>query len=509
VKCHILLFVMKRHNERPGSEPNKHSKSDSWSENLKRILQEEKQDSHSAYNKVKPQSANSAKQNKEEQRAEKDFHLEQSKKRSEIRIEQNRATTFDKLLQVSKILTNEFPFSLSAESEELFRPYTMLDTLQARDLELTKTSIELHLKLEKNLQVVEYWDNLLVICENLLLACESGLKEEIEQLVNKKGLGELDDLKIDILQKIDRNAAIDRNFWNEVLTMIELYKARLKLEKMLREVQIKGAQGELNSLQSNNLKIQGLFFKQSQPRVNFGEGSCSPQYCEEPLEGFELLSEAEDTQKRSERKSKILEHELSLLKSSQSRLSIKSNPLLHFENSLLDLDSMEKIVKTGVSESIEDIMRLELAKKSSGNPDENDFGELVNIKPVMQDWMKKYKPRKPKFFNRIKTGYEWTRYNQTHYDHLNPPPKVVQGYKFNIFYPYLIDKSKAPQFYLQPEESNQTCIIRFHAGPPYEDIAFRIVNREWDFTDRNGFKCFFDKGILHLYFNFKRHRYKR
>ena len=123
--------------------------------------------------------------------------------------------------------------------------------------------------------------------------------------------------------------------------------------------------------------------------------------------------------------------------------------------------------------------------------------------------MKKYKPRKPKFFNRIKTGYEWTRHNQTHYDHKNPPPKVVQGYKFNIFYPFLIDKTKAPQFYLQPNDNNETCTIRFHAGPPYEDIAFKIVNREWDFSDRNGFKCFFDKGILHLYFNFKRHRYNR
>ena len=29
-------------------------------------------------------------------------------------------------------------------------------------------------------------------------------------------------------------------------------------------------------------------------------------------------------------------------------------------------------------------------------------------------------------------GYEWNKYNQTHYDTDNPPPKVVQGYKFNV-----------------------------------------------------------------------------
>ena len=28
--------------------------------------------------------------------------------------------------------------------------------------------------------------------------------------------------------------------------------------------------------------------------------------------------------------------------------------------------------------------------------------------------------------NRVHTGYEWNKYNQTHYDHDNPPPKIVQ-----------------------------------------------------------------------------------
>jgi hypothetical protein len=41
-------------------------------------------------------------------------------------------------------------------------------------------------------------------------------------------------------------------------------------------------------------------------------------------------------------------------------------------------------------------------------------------------WHEKYRPRKPKYFNRVHTGYEWNKYNQTHYDSDNPPPKVVQ-----------------------------------------------------------------------------------
>jgi hypothetical protein len=87
-------------------------------------------------------------------------------------------------------------------------------------------------------------------------------------------------------------------------------------------------------------------------------------------------------------------------------------------------------------------------------------------------WHDKYRPRKPKYFNRVHTGYEWNKYNQTHYDHDNPPPKVVQGYKFNIFYPDLVDKTQAPTYTIEKDGSNgETCIIRFHAGPPYEDIV--------------------------------------
>lgn len=87
-------------------------------------------------------------------------------------------------------------------------------------------------------------------------------------------------------------------------------------------------------------------------------------------------------------------------------------------------------------------------------------------------WHDKYRPRKPKYFNRVHTGYEWNKYNQTHYDHDNPPPKIVQGYKFNIFYPDLVDKTKAPHYTIEKDgNSSETCIIRFHAGPPYEDIV--------------------------------------
>jgi hypothetical protein len=144
---------------------------------------------------------------------------------------------------------------------------------------------------------------------------------------------------------------------------------------------------------------------------------------------------------------------------------------------------------------------------------EEDLGvaQEVEIQAMTKkySWHDKYRPRKPRYFNRVKTGYDWNKYNQTHYDRDNPPPKVVQGYKFNIFYPDLIDPTKTPQFHLEPADSDEFCIIRFRAGPPYEDVAFKIINREWNKSRKQGFKSTFERGVLSLYFNFTTHWYRR
>jgi hypothetical protein len=145
------------------------------------------------------------------------------------------------------------------------------------------------------------------------------------------------------------------------------------------------------------------------------------------------------------------------------------------------------------------------------NPGEVNFGGVVPLAAQEYWWREQHAPRQPKFFNKVHTGYDWNKYNRAHYDQDNPPPKVVQGYKFNIFYPDLIDKSKAPTYKILPDPTgdDSTVILQFCAGAPYEDIAFRIVNKEWDRGPKKGFKNVFDRSMLQLYFSFKRTPYKR
>ncbi|OMO54473.1 hypothetical protein COLO4_36480 [Corchorus olitorius] len=166
--------------------------------------------------------------------------------------------------------------------------------------------------------------------------------------------------------------------------------------------------------------------------------------------------------------------------------------------------ALSEIIRLRQEEDDDDV-ELKAKKDSAMEEGDTDGVLEVNLESQQQD---KNRLIKPKYLNRVHTGYEWNKYNRTHYDHENPPPKFVQGYKFNIFYPDLVDKGKAPKCSVV-EEDGETCIIRFEAGAPYEDIAFRIVNKEWETSQKKGYKCTFEGGILRLYFNLKPFPYRR
>lgn len=90
-----------------------------------------------------------------------------------------------------------------------------------------------------------------------------------------------------------------------------------------------------------------------------------------------------------------------------------------------------KISSVEEKESDKESQMMEIAKKGMGSS-ETEFAEEENLGEQKLTWSKKYAPQKPKYFNRVQRGYEWNRYNRTHFDEDNPPPSVVQGYCFNV-----------------------------------------------------------------------------
>lgn len=139
---------------------------------------------------------------------------------------------------------------------------------------------------------------------------------------------------------------------------------------------------------------------------------------------------------------------------------------------------------------------------------------MKHIEPMNDDFeiesrhlnVTNYEPIKPNYICGAIVGVEWTTYTRTHYDNeSNPPPKTIQGYRFNIFYPDLFDTSVIPKYKVLKGKTRDEQTIVFTAGAPYKDIAFTIQDRgQWGKSPKFGFVYSINKGLLQLYFRFKR-----
>jgi len=417
---------------------------------------------------------------------EEEFHLQQQRQRSAIRLLEHREKPIDVLAKNlllfalddedkrnrSKVkyqerfdALNELENSLEAE---LVEPHVFLKHLKLDELQELAKEVETFRDLEKEAllscddtknsatseMIIAYWNDLLLVCRdeiNIIKAegdgktVHSEVFDDIVKLFEGKSVDALNVMKQEILRKLDAaptdsmvSDAFDNTYWENVLVQLQVYQAK------------------------------------------------------------EQLSEIHNV---------MLARQLEKLERKKEELSNK----LQQNKNAAEEDDENMAVSKGMSElDANEDSTVKKTKLPEGNLEEQlGLADEVGLCPQAYAWQDKYRPRKPRYFNRVKTGYDWNKYNQTHYDHDNPPPKIVQGYKFNVFYPDLIDKTQTAQYFIEPADSDEFCVIRFHAGPPYEDIAFKIINREWNLSRKRGFRCTFERGVLSLYFNFNSHWYRR
>ncbi|CAG8528762.1 14940_t:CDS:2 [Acaulospora morrowiae] len=455
---------------------------------------------------------------------EDEFHLEQAKKRAEIRIKESRAKPID-ILAINLRLADESDEVDEALEIDVDEPYTIFENLTLQEVEELHQDIQKYLSLEKNPNNLDFWRAMIVVCEDKLSELQEDeknvaanviapVKDEINNMMAGKTYEQLNKLQIQIQNKLSGNEPVEVEFWEQQLKALTVWKAKAKLKAMheivlrkrleqLRKKQRQEAikvQEELESaLASHNIyhdytgqeySTEDDVVKTPEPMVEEYDRSMSPR----PIERlsredkqYEIIDPKEDLKKLKERRREVLRNQF---------IPMKVQP--------------KKPAPEDEEESMVSKVLYEREAAKDLDEDEAIFNIEEELAKTTYLWQDKYRPRKPRYFNRVHTGYEWNKYNQTHYDSDNPPPKVVQGYKFNIFYPDLIDKTKAPTYKIERESGNSdTVLIRFIAGPPYEDIAFRIVNREWEYSHKKGFKSSFDRGVLQLHFHFKRHYYRR
>lgn len=363
---------------------------------------------------------------------------------------------------------------------------------------------------------------------------------DINRLLSPKTYEQLEALEVQVKRKLDSNEPIDYDYWEELLRSLTVWKARAKLRKVYQAVIEERVRGlrkqQCEEAESVRLKLAPLAPVVKPPgderQVEVIDSQEFDGLDPEPLlqvrpedKVLQIVDESAFLNQVVRWHPIFLEVKLSLMyfqaRDREKVLKMGYIPLRHRQiekpstpavnqSSNVAVHSIStrfsSIPNEDFSQATKALYERELAKGVSENEEIFTGEEAVSTSSRPQ-WASKYRPRKPRYFNRVQMGYEWNKYNQTHYDHDNPPPKVVQGYKFNIFYPDLIDKTKAPTYRIEREHGRRrgqsfapagqedTCLIRFMAGPPYEDIAFRIVDKEWDYSAKRerGFKSTFDK----------------
>ncbi|ORY26120.1 hypothetical protein LY90DRAFT_427243 [Neocallimastix californiae] len=387
---------------------------------------------------------------------EKKFHLEQAKNRAKIRFKEGRIKPIDVLaLNINSasdptIAENFESIDINMELDE---PYKLFENLSLRELEELQGDIQYYLELENEEKKISFWKSLLIICD--------------EEISKHKSIG-------------GPTTGISDGIEDEIHHLMEnkTYNQLCKLEEQVKQ---KLSDGGPIDVEYWEVLLKALVVWKAKAKIKEIHTELLAKRIEQLREKQKLEMENNKNDNDNNKSDKENTHE-----------EVYDNE----DNSESNIKSKNESIKLPAGEDEE----------------EGDFESLDAIEETQKTylWQDKYRPRKPRFFNRVHTGYEWNKYNQTHYDVDNPPPKVVQGYKFNIFYPDLIDKTKTPTYRIEKDSGYpDTIIIRFIAGPPYEDIAFRIVNREWEHSHKKGFKCSFDKNVLQLHFHFRRNYYRR
>lgn len=400
---------------------------------------------------------------------EEDFHLNQTRERSKIRLVEKRETPVDliakNILLIEAANIDEKSREYDARNTQLLleldvelrNPVELVEELYEDELKQLVTDTECYLELERRKTGKEsytlFWQSLLFIAIAQLRKVRKGssssssdasrphdsVSTDIQRLLEGKSHSELENLQSDIEKSIRDGASADVEYW----------------EQMQQEVKVQLARAYVNDTHITLLQKQ-----------------------------LEMLSALR-------------------VEARERRLK---DALLNPKGKSAEEERAELEIQAAVR-SLDD----DTADKPLGDKEEKMQNQDEVLLPGSTYWWQdKYRPRKPRYLNRVKTGWDWNKYNSTHYDYDNPPPKVIQGYKFTLFYPDLIDKTKTPQYIVEPcTDGNDFVIIRFHSGPPYEDVAFKIINKQWDVHRKSGFRCIFERGVLQVHFNFMRSFYRR
>jgi hypothetical protein len=434
------------------------------------------------------------------------FHLSQAYQKVYLRIRENRARNLHLLalptvrlsifgLKVDEIFKDSEIILLADENVS-----GLLAKLDREQIDDALDELEdLFIPYERDERVLKFWKAFKDVAnlqrrqvapkDNRNIAL---VKDEVSAIFSDKSVHKLLELRQGIVKKL-ASPNVDTDYWTSLLTELDQVIQKRSLDELYRELK----EALKRECETYNFKTVQYSFSQ----LKHGEAK--------------LVSKAVASS----------EHESILAGNSNKRS--KSSEIEACDNTITNNDissnhnTDSSIANVNTDNSPAAFHLYEQEQTRHVGKDELPFNAeaedllTTNLSPLWAPKFPHIRARKPRFFNRVRMNYVWNKYNQTHYDTSNPPPKVVQGFRFNIFYPELhssvnTSASSIPNYRREADPTSEDNeIVRFFAGPPYADVVFRIPKEEWDMSSQHGFKCIFERGALRLHFWFRSQRYRR
>lgn len=419
---------------------------------------------------------------------EDDFQLEQAQKRAEIRVREKRAKPIDilalnlkwghreltpegedsedeavKLRRAEKEKQKSLTVLLNEDGEDeddgaglevdLDEPYTIFDNLTLEDTQELAEDIKMHITLEKSVPKLEFWRCLLCVCDDVLeqlsnernsaldaLRAGAAIRSEITRLLEGKTYEKLVALESSIEAKLAGNDPVDPEYWQSLLAQLKVWKAKAKL-KAMHEVVLRNRLEHLRRRQRDEaVKIQAELASSLVPSTTRIAPSQLETHEASDDEALDFTpEEPEDFEPSMEPVPLPIEPD-------EQKLEIRFreedwHQIIQARQAVLSARFVPKPKDGSTAKAGEILDRDALAEKLYAQEAEKGLGEeeeMFELEAEMgrqsYNWEDKYRPRKPRYFNKVHTGYEWNKYNQTHYDTDNPPPKVVQGYSKSLFF---------------------------------------------------------------------------
>lgn len=452
---------------------------------------------------------------------ERAFHLRQAKERAEIRLNEGRPKPID-ILYKNMEVDLKYAF-------EIRPPHEILNGLDLTQLQELESDIDMYLGLCP--QDEQFWASLKLLCSEQL-ATMTGKRDQVPadvvEAFEGQSLEQLKEMKREIEEQM--KSGDDPEYWAVMSTRCNVLIAQMTLSKIhVEKLQQRLAQMEQKEGDEERQMLEAVLRGKlgNQPEQQQQQQQAEEKPKQEPQQVVAQQQQEPVKRKREKLILEDVEEEAALdddlagvdpaVLEEDLRIARLAEEARELELMLKKQEKKQQEEGQGDGPMLSELEMYRLEANKVMDEHEERFADEVESQQQQQQQQYMHRnnysnagPKKPLYFNRVRTGFEWNKYNATHYNADTPPPKVVQGYRFNIFYNDLIDPSVTPTFKVEQIPGNHDWVLlRFHAGPPYLDIVFKIINRKWDRDPKHGFKAVFDRGVLRLWFNFARTKYKR